>query len=617
MKDKSKPNTLPVESVSQIDSAPESNAEARISENPLHKLQTRLAELETENNDLRKELRIAEIVFDSQDGMLVTDSNSIILRVNRAFTQLTGYNAEEVIGHQPRVFFTKLHNEAFYENIRNSLKKNGFWQGAIQDRRKNGIVYVERLNISSVRSVDGFISHYVASFTDITREKEVADKIQSLAYYDPLTNLPNRRLFNDKMEKVLDLLNRKKMSGALLFIDIDNFKTLNDTLGHDMGDLLLTLIAVRLVDCLRDYDTVARLGGDEFVVILEDLDIDRDKARHQTQAVAYKIIKALKEKYRLGNHDYHNTSSIGITLFHTANTPVNELLKQADVAMYASKVAGRDCLRFFDPEMQTSIIENNKLKADLMAALSENQFKLYFQLQVAKDLKAVGAEVLLRWEHPKRGLVSPMEFIPLAEQTKLILPIGQWVMETACTQLKLWAEDPQTQHLQLAVNISAHQFHETDFVEQICELLSRYTIKPNRLKLELTETLLLEKVDDTINKMNELKNIGVSFSMDDFGTGYSSLAYLSRLPFDQLKIDQSFVRNIDVKPADALIVQTIIGMANNLGMNVIAEGVETEEQRAFLEIHGCPAFQGYLFGKPVPIEQFESLLKQSYDFTDE
>jgi len=617
MKDKSKPNTLPVESVSQIDSAPESNAEARISENPLHKLQTRLAELETENNDLRKELRIAEIVFDSQEGMLVTDSNSIILRVNRAFTQLTGYNAEEVIGHQPRVFFTKLHNEAFYENIRNSLKKNGYWQGAIQDRRKNGIVYVERLNISSVRSVDGFISHYVASFTDITREKEVADKIQSLAYYDPLTNLPNRRLFNDKMEKVLDLLNRKKMSGALLFIDIDNFKTLNDTLGHDMGDLLLTLIAVRLVDCLRDYDTVARLGGDEFVVILEDLDIDRDKARHQTQAVAYKIIKALKEKYRLGNHDYHNTSSIGITLFHTANTPVNELLKQADVAMYASKVAGRDCLRFFDPEMQTSIIENNKLKADLMAALSENQFKLYFQLQVAKDLKAVGAEVLLRWEHPKRGLVSPMEFIPLAEQTKLILPIGQWVMETACTQLKLWAEDPQTQHLQLAVNISAHQFHETDFVEQICELLSRYTIKPNRLKLELTETLLLEKVDDTINKMNELKNIGVSFSMDDFGTGYSSLAYLSRLPFDQLKIDQSFVRNIDVKPADALIVQTIIGMANNLGMNVIAEGVETEEQRAFLEIHGCPAFQGYLFGKPVPIEQFESLLKQSYDFTDE
>ncbi len=612
-----KPRTLqtglstPIQCTESTESSVASGLADPISKNQLIELQSRLAELESQNSAQREELRIAAIIFESQEGMLVTDVNSIILRVNRAFTELTGYRPEEVIGLQPKIFFTQLHDESFYQNIRNALKKKGFWQGDVKNRRKDGAVYVERLNISSVKSLDGSISHYVASFTDITSEKEMADKIHHLAYYDPLTNLPNRRLFQNRLERALVLLKRNKSSGALIFIDIDNFKNVNDVLGHDMGDILLTQVATRLVDCLRESDTVARLGGDEFVVILEDLSLDLNQAAIQAQTVGEKIIEHLKQSYSLDDREFHSTSSIGITLFNTRDTSVDELLKQADMAMYASKVAGRDRLHFFNPKMQASIIANANLKSELIEAVAEQQFNLHFQIQVTHDRKVIGAEVLLRWENPKRGMVSPLEFIPLAEQTKLILPIGQWVLETACAQLQAWANNPDTAHLQLAVNISAHQFHEACFVEQISPLLDRFAIQPNRLKLELTESLLLDKVLNTVNKMNELKKMGVSFSMDDFGTGYSSLSYLSQLPFDQLKIDQSFVRNIHDKPADAVIVQTIIGMANNLGISVIAEGVETEHQRAFLERHGCPACQGYLFGKPLPIDQFELLLAEN------
>ena len=612
MSNKLTTQSLQVEPDRKIHSPVLPESEDLASEKILHELHIRLAELDKQNHGLREQLRIADIVFESNEGMIVTDSNSIIKRVNQAFTKLTGYSAEEVIGKKPSIFATDLHAESFYQNIRNSLKNDGFWQGDIRNRRKDGSVYTERLNISSVKSLDDRVSHYVASFTDITNEKEMADKIDHLAYYDSLTNLPNRRLFQNRLERALLRINRNKVSGALLFIDIDNFKTLNDTLGHDIGDLLLIQVAARLVDCLRESDTVARLGGDEFVVVLEGLNFDLKQAAIQAKAVGEKIIQTLKQNYTLGKNDYHSTSSVGIALFNNNENSVDELLKQADIAMYASKDAGRDSLHFFNPETQATIIAHNKLKADLIRAVAENQFKLYFQLQATHDHRAIGAEVLLRWEHPNRGLVSPMEIIPLAEQTRLIIPIGQWVLETACAQLKLWADSPHTCQLQLAVNISAHQFREADFVEQVCSMLEKYAINPDRLKLELTESLLHDNIDDVIKKMHQLKKVGVSFSMDDFGTGYSSLAYLTQLPFDQLKIDQSFVRNMDAKPADAVIVQTIIGMARNLGMEVIAEGVETEEQRAFLERHRCPAIQGYLFSKPVPVDQFEALLKRSY-----
>ncbi len=574
--------------------------------NPLRMAGIEMDITKHKHND--EELRIAAIAFESEEGMIVTDPNAVIVRVNQAFTHLTGYTAKEAVGQTPRLLSSGRHDQAFYQRMWASLKENGFWQGEIWNRRKNGMIYAEWMNISAVSAVDGSITHYVASFTDLTNNKEAAAEIHRLAYYDPLTQLPNRRLFQEQLAKALAVSGRSGNYGALLFIDLDNFKSLNDTLGHDMGDILLTQVAKRLVGCVREGDTVARQGGDEFVVMLEQLSRNPEEAAIQAEEVGGKILAVLNQIYQLTGYEYRSTPSIGITLFNNHLETVDELLKRADIAMYAAKATGRNTLRFFDPKMQAAVTARAILEADLHRALTEHQFKLYFQLQAHHDHQAIGAEVLLRWEHPERGLISPLEFIPLAEETRLILPIGLWVLEAACAQLKNWEDVPQARHLQLAVNISAHQFHQTCFVEQVCAMLEKYAVQPDRLKLELTESLILDNIDDTIIKMQKLKAIGVHSSMDDFGTGYSSLAYLTQLPINQLKIDQSFVRNIGVKPTDAVIVQTIIGMANNLGMDVIAEGVETEEQRAFLELHGCRAIQGYLFGRPMPLAEFEQSL---------
>jgi diguanylate cyclase (GGDEF)-like protein/PAS domain S-box-containing protein len=450
----------------------------------------------------------------------------------------------------------------------------------------------------------------IGTVQDITERKTTENEIEQLAFYDPLTGLPNRRLLMDRLKQALAASTHSRKRGVLLFIDLDNFKTLNDTLGHNMGDLLLQQVAKRLTECVRENDTVARLSGDEFVVILEDLSKHLLKAVTQADIIGEKILLALNQPYQLAAHSYYNSCSIGATLFSDHEQPIEELLKQADIAMYQAKAAGRNTLRFFDVDMQARINVRVALEADLRLALVENQFKLYYQLQNTHDKHVIGAEVLIRWQHPQRGLVSPNDFIPLAEETGLILPIGQWVLETACAQIKLWESSVHTQHLQLAVNVSAMQFRQTDFVDRVHQALRHSAISPERLKLELTESLILDNINDTIEKMNALRKIGTRFSMDDFGTGYSSLAYLTQLPLDQLKIDQSFIHNIGIKPADAVIVQTIVGMARNLGIEVIAEGVETEAQRAFLELHGCALCQGYLFSRPVPIEQFEALLKQ-------
>ncbi len=561
----------------------------------------------TERRFNEEQLRIAAAAFESQEGIFITDTNAVIMRVNQAFTRMTGYSDLESVGQTPRLLNSGRHNKAFYQCMWNTLKDKGCWQGEIWSRHKDGMIYNVWLNIFSVSAIDGSIGCYVASFSDITTNKDAAAKIHNLAYYDPLTLLPNRRLFQDRLGKAIAISNRSRKYGALLFIDLDNFKALNDTLGHDMGDLLLTQVGMRLAGCIREGDTVARQGGDEFVVILEALSINAMEAANQTGVVGEKILTALNQIYQLSHHEYHSTPSIGITLFNNKES-VEELLKRVDIAMYAAKAAGRNTLRFFEPKMQAAVTDRVTLEMDLQCALTNNQLKLYFQLQAQHDRKVIGAEVLLRWEHPGRGFVSPSEFIPLAEETRLILPIGLWVLDSACAQLKKWESIPQTRHLQLAVNVSAHQFHQACFVEQVCAMLKKYAISADRLKLELTESLVLDNIDDTIIKMQELKEVGVHFSMDDFGTGYSSLAYLTQLPLNQLKIDQSFVRNIGVKPTDAVIVQTIIGMANNLCMEVIAEGVETEEQRAFLEQYGCSAIQGYLFGRPLPLDQFEQSL---------
>ncbi len=444
---------------------------------------------------------------------------------------------------------------------------------------------------------------------DIARHKEAEDKIQHLAYYDLLTNLPNRRLLIDRLEHSLAVNARHKNHGAILFIDLDHFKTLNDTKGHSIGDLLLVEVAKRLQSCAREGDTLARLGGDEFVVILEDLNEDAAQAAVQVEALCSKIINAVNQPYHLDNYLYHSSASIGICMFSNQQITVDELLKRADIAMYQAKSAGRNTLSFYDPAMQATLQARAALEFDLRLAIEENQFKLYYQMQVDYAGKVHGAEVLIRWQHPIKGLVPPLQFIPLAEETGLILPIGLWVLNTACAQIKAWENDPIASHLQIAVNVSASQFHDPDFVKHVSDMLENYAIQSDRLKLELTESLVLNNVEEAIVKMQSLRELGVRFSLDDFGTGFSSLYCLTKLPLDQLKIDQTFVRNICVNNRDAVVVQTIIGMANNLGIEVIAEGVELEEQRAFLKQHDCNFYQGYLFSKPLPIEAFEAKLK--------
>jgi diguanylate cyclase (GGDEF)-like protein/PAS domain S-box-containing protein len=554
-------------------------------------------------------LRIAAIAFETEEGMMVTDENGIIIRVNQAFTRLTGYSAEEAIGRNPSMLKSDRQDAAFFDRMWASLHRDKNWQGEIWNQRKNGEIYPEWLNITAVTGKDDRVTNYVGTFIDFTERKQAENEIHHLAYYDTLSQLPNRRLLLDRLRQAVATGARNRSGGALLFIDLDNFKTLNDTKGHGIGDLLLIEAARRLLACVREGDTVARFGGDEFVLLLEGLSEEPAVAAVQARGVGEKVLDVLSRPYILEGNEFHSSSSMGITLFINYRQELDELLKQADTAMYEAKKSGRNTLRFFDPAMQEELEVRAQLEGGLREALRKQQFRLYYQMQVDHGGRIIGAEVLLRWIHPERGLVSPLQFIPLAEETGLIIPIGQWVLEQACLQLKTWEADPHTRELQLAVNVSERQFRQQDFVEQVQGILDRTGIDPSRLKLELTESIVLDDVADTIAKMQALRQLGVSFSMDDFGTGYSSLAYLTQLPLNQLKIDKSFVQHIGSKASDATIIQTIIGMAENLGMEVIAEGVETEEQRDFLEANGCMLYQGYLFGKPVPREEFDALLR--------
>jgi diguanylate cyclase (GGDEF)-like protein/PAS domain S-box-containing protein len=555
-------------------------------------------------------LRVAATAFETQEGILITDARSVILRVNCAFTDITGYSAEEVIGKNPSMLRSGKHDAGFYAEMWRSIKLNGQWEGEIWNRRKNGETYPERLAISAVKDSSGVVTNYVATLTDITMSQTAAEEIKHLAFYDSLTRLPNRRHLMDRLKHALAASARSGKAGALLFIDLDNFKTLNDTLGHDVGDQLLQQVAQRAESCVREDDTVARLGGDEFVVMLEGLSEHELEAAAQAESVGEKILAALNLPYQLASHEHHNTPSIGITLFRGQLESMDELFKHADIAMYQAKKSGRNTLRFFDPAMQETINARVALEGELRKALEQQQFQLYYQAQVDSSHRALGVEALIRWIHPEKGMVSPAQFIPLAEETGLILPIGRWVLETACAQIKTWQQSELSNDFVLAVNVSAKQFRQADFVAQVQDAVRRHAIDPTLLKLELTESLLLENIEDTIETMRALKETGVQFSLDDFGTGYSSLQYLKRLPLNQLKIDQSFVRDIAVDSSDKAIVRTIIAMARGLNLEVIAEGVETEEQRQLLLEKGCAHFQGYLFSKPVPIEQLEEKLRQ-------
>lgn len=442
----------------------------------------------------------------------------------------------------------------------------------------------------------------------ISEKAQYEENIHQLAFYDPLTRLANRRLLQDRIQQALTESQRSGNHNALLFFDLDHFKNINDTLGHAQGDALLRSVAQRLTSSVRNGDTVSRLGGDEFVVMLKDLSIQSREALFQAESACEKIITALNESFILdNNHRYHTTASIGVALFAKTIISFDELMKRADIAMYQAKKAGRNNFRFFDPQMQAIVEARSRLQIGMQTALQEEQFHLHYQAQVDDTGTIYGAEALLRWQHPTLGIVSPAEFIPLAEETGMIVPIGQWVLESACQQLKRWEANPQTRYLKLAVNVSARQFWQPKFTEQVAAVLKKTAINPSRLKLELTESMMLDNIHSVIEKMSAIKALGVSFSMDDFGTGHSSLSSLKKLPIDQLKIDRSFVRDIVTDADDAIIVETIIAMAQHLGIAVIAEGVETPQQKAFLSQKQCRYFQGYLFGKPVAIEVFEML----------
>jgi diguanylate cyclase (GGDEF)-like protein len=488
-----------------------------------------------------------------------------------------------------------------------AIHRDGQWAGEVWDKRKNGEVYPKWLTITAVKN-RGEVSHYVAVFVDITERKQADEEIYNLAFFDPLTHLPNRRLLLDRMRSALAQSARSKHYGALMFLDLDHFKVLNDTKGHAYGDKMLVEVARRLNACIREVDSVARFGGDEFVVLLEGLSEKQDVAATQAGIIAEKIRATLSQTYFLDGHAHESSPSVGVILFNGEEVDIDELFKRADLAMYQAKEGGRNMVRFFEPAMQALLESRTLMEQALRQALPNGELELYFQVQTNQANVLLGAEVLLRWRSPILGMVAPDQFIPLAEKSKLILPIGRWVLENACARLKTWETHPVLSSLHLAVNVSPVQFHRPDFVWQVKEVLALSGANPNKLELELTENLVLEDIEEAITKMTDLKALGVRFSMDDFGTGYSSLQYIKRLPIDQLKIDQSFVRDILTDPGDAMMVQTIVTMARNFGYDVIAEGVEEHAQLSPLIKLGCETFQGYLFSRPVALADFERLI---------
>ena len=587
----------------------EGGREIRLMLDSFNRLQERIRQQQQSLVNREEQLRVAASVFEgTSEAILICDADNRIISVNRAFCKMTGYTEGELVGQTPNILKSGQHTRGFYQEMWAALQNAGQWQGEIWNRRKSGEIYPERITISALYDDAGRVLRYIAIAADITASKKAENEINSLAFYDPLTDLPNRRLLHDRLRQAISSSSRSSKHGALLFIDLDNFKTLNDTLGHDQGDLLLQQVAVRLNKCVRNVDTVARLGGDEFVVMLEELSQHPDDLAREAHGVGEKILTTLAMPYALKGYQYRSTPSIGIAPFDGDQASVGELLKQADIAMYQAKKAGRNTLRFFNPEMQAVVTARAALEEDLRAALAKDEFLLHFQPQVNLAGECVGVEALVRWAHPQRGMVSPADFIPLAEETGLILALGRWVLHNACKQLASWQDDPELRELTMAVNVSSRQVRHSTFLDDLARVLAITGAPSGLLKLELTESLLVEDMETTIATMTALGGYGVGFALDDFGTGYSSLSYLKRMPLDQLKIDQSFVRDLLTDPNDAAIVDTIIALSRSLGLEVIAEGVETPAQRDLLARAGCRLYQGYLFSRPLPPDLLEAFL---------
>ncbi|GAX90652.1 putative bifunctional diguanylate cyclase/phosphodiesterase [Effusibacillus lacus] len=552
-------------------------------------------------------LRLVADVFESTlEGVMVTDAKGTILLVNPAFSMVTGYSPEEVIGKNPRILNSGKHDAEFYVNMWACIHECGHWRGEIWNRRKNGEIYLQLVTISAIKDESGKTLYYAAVFSDITERKRYEEQIKYHAYHDSLTGLPNRLLFHDRLSQALVHANRNRQMVAVLFLDLDRFKVINDSLGHAVGDLLLKAVAERLTGCLREGDTLSRLGGDEFTVIIPDIAEEKDAAK-----VARKIINALFPPFVLDGHEFFVNTSIGISLYPVDGTDIETLIKNADAAMYRAKERGGNHYQFYTPDMNAKAVEKLAMETDLHRAVDREELTVCYQPLVGSfDGRIVGAEALIRWQHPELGPVSPAEFIPLAEETGLITQIGEWVLRTACKQMKEWQEANLSLD-RVCVNLSVRQLRQDELVATVVSALQETGLAPNCLELEISESITLHNLEQIIDTLHNLQMLGVRISIDDFGAGYSSLMYLKKFPIDTIKIDQSLVQDVVTNSDDAAIVAAVIALAHTLKLEVVAEGVENEAQFEFLSSCQCDIIQGYFFSKPLSAKKFEELLRDN------
>ncbi len=543
--------------------------------------------------------------YHTTEGILVTDKNQVILRVNPGFTTITGYDEQSIIGKKPSVLKSNRHNASFYREMFETISHLGKWQGEIWNRRKNGEIYLQQLSIVPIYDQNG-ICLYVGLFTDITHYINNNVQIQNHAYYDMLTNLPNRILLHDRLTFMINHAKRNKQNMAILLMDLNRFKLINDTLGFSAGDSLLQTIANRLKSCLRDVDGVFRLGDDEFAILLEEIAQPQDAAR-----VAKRLLAVCSLPFQFSDHELYVTVSIGISVFPTDGEEIEVLLKNAEAAMNRAKELGINNYQHYMPTMNARAFEQLTLEHNLRKALKKDEFLVYYQPQIdLRTQKIIGAEALVRWQHPELGMISPAQFIPIAEETGLILPLGEWVLRTACQQAKMWYDQLGTRFV-ISVNLSSRQFQQQDLVSTVNRSLKDTNLPAELLELEITETLGMKNPELTLKTLHELKSMGIHIAIDDFGTGYSSLSYLKKFPIDTLKIDRSFVSDIQIDSNDAAIVVAVIALAHSLRLKVIAEGVETAEQANYLLEHGCERIQGYIFSPPVPAHDFENIIRKN------
>jgi diguanylate cyclase (GGDEF)-like protein/PAS domain S-box-containing protein len=561
--------------------------------------------------EMEKTLKLdASVLNECAEMIVITDAQGRITRVNKAFTTVTGYTEKEVLGKNPNMLHAEKMNEAFNNSKWDALHKNLSWQGEIWNRRKNGEIYPEWISLTAVKNTGDAITHYISVSSDATQRKKDEENIHFMAFYDNLTGLPNRILLQDRLKQALAQSHRNHQHGAVFILDIDHFKVVNDTLGHLIGDELLKVIAKRLTACIREEDTISRMGGDEFVVLLADLGEDKNKALSHATNVGDKIIHNISEPITIHDHNLQITVSIGIAMFPDDTDNITELVKLADNAMYKVKKSGRNNYHFVTPSLQKEADKRLYIQHGLREALKENQFRLFYQPQINFKTQAVsGVEALIRWVDPHKGLVQPNDFIQISEETGLIIPIGTWVLEEACRTIDAWNKLPSPPAPYLSINMSVRQFQQKNFTSEIRRVMLKNGVKPQQLELEITESVLIHNLEDSKRKLFELKDMGVRLAIDDFGTGYSSLQYLKNLPIDVLKIDQFFINDLTMGANDEAIVQTIITLAKNLNLWVVAEGVVSKKQYDYLKLIGCDSYQGYYYSKPVPGDELLDLIE--------